>query len=264
MKRSSIAKVARFYGDLSWTALADFSSVYQAITFWVLLVVGLLAVVFQPLAQRLSLGWQSLSPVWGVALVVVLIVFALGRANYRRFAELQGRLLVATGQPSGPRTLTDSVVSIEPVTLPVTDELSGAYAGQSLTLRFTNRSDANLRLRCRLIDLGTELPNGELQQEDWFRERWLRWADGDSQVELPPGAHRDCELTRMFIGSAVVAPVSDDGLARSLQAGTWLAEINAEADGFAVRRLKMRFEWKTFPAPFTHGQSLRWLPDRAS
>jgi hypothetical protein len=260
VKRSSIAKAARFYGSLSRTALADFSNVYQAITFWVLLVVGMLAVVVQPLAQRLSLGWQSLSPVWGVALVFVVLAYALGRANYRYVTELEGRLERATPQPGSPRSLTDSVVGIEQQTLPVTDEITGAYVGTSLCLRFTNRSDAALRLRCRLINLERELPNGEPEPEDWFRERWLLWSDEDSSVEISPGAHRDCEVTRMSIATAIVTPVGGGALPRSLLPGRWIAVVNVETEGFAVRRLAMRFEWRTFTPPYSAGRSLRWLP----
>ncbi len=259
MKRS-LASVTRFYGSLFRTALGDFSNAWQALSFWALVVLAVVATVYQPFAQRLSLGWQSLSPAWGFGLMVALVVFAFGRANYRRFADQERQLATTRAPSSGPRTLTDSVVLIEQLTLPVLDSLNGSYAGQSLVLRFTNRSDADLRLRCRLIDLSAELANGELQPEDWFRERWLRWADGDSHVLVSPGAHRDCELTSMFIGSAIVAPVDGEGLPRSLQSGIYAALINTEADGFAVRRLKVRFEWKTFPPPFTHGQTLRWLP----
>jgi hypothetical protein len=258
--RESLAKPFRFYGSLVRTALGDFSNVWQALSFWVLLVVGLLGIVFQPVAQRLSLGWQSLSPAWGVGLMVAVLAFAIGRANYRHIESLERQVKQATPEPSvGAPDLTDSAVSIEQLTLPVTDPLNGSYAGQSLNLRFTNHRDTSVGLKCRLIDLGTELPNGELQEEDWFRERWLRWSDDETQVDLTPGAHRDCEVSRMYIGSAIVAPARDEALPRSLRPGIWAAVVNVEAGGFAVRRLKLRFEWKTFAPPYSPGQRLRWL-----
>jgi hypothetical protein len=191
--------------------------------------------------------------------MLVLIIFALGRANYRQFSVLQERLLAATQPAISPRVLMDSIVSIDPMTLPVTDPQSGAYIGVSLSLRFKNLSGESLRFHCRLVDLGREMSNGDRQQEDWFRERWLRWSDDETSVQIPPGAHRDCEVTRQYIGSAVVAPTTQDALPRSLEPGIWVATINAEAEGFAVRRLEVRFEWRTFAPPYSQGQSLRWL-----
>src|SRR5438105_1159871 len=164
MVPKSILPFLRFYGSLARAMFSDFRSRWELGAFWIGVGLSILVSVYQPLAKALSLGWQSLSPWWGVSLMLLLLAYSFLRVNYRRFSELQAMIEATRARPSDNDSLSDSVISIGQEALPLSGDI-GRFEGLVLALRFKNVSHQTLNLRCRLNDLQRQLPTGYWEPE---------------------------------------------------------------------------------------------------
>jgi hypothetical protein len=253
----------RYYGSLLRPMFSDFRSRWEAVVFWLLLVVAVIGYFNQPVVRALSLSWQALPPEYGLALGLALLVFSFGRVNYKRIVGLEGeiarfRLAVLGQKAASAEVLWNDVVTIDRVTLPLTQRETGLLSGKSLVLRFTNVGGAPLTIRCRLLELSRLLPNAEWEPQDWFRETWLRWMDSGTEERLVPGASRDCEIASQEPGFAA-SPAPGKSLARTLLAGEWRATIDVEAGPYAARRVVVRYMWRPKAEPYSPGEAFVWL-----
>ena len=245
-----------FYASLVKAMVHDFRSRWEALAFWIALAVGFVGAVYPPLAKVLSLAGSSVSAIWGVALVVLVLGYSFARVNFQHFESLSNRIgEMENRRRAGPRQLSSDLLSVEPTALPTSE--SGLYLGHGLALRFTNHSDESMVVRCRLVKFGRELPNGEFEPEDWFQERQLRWSNGSLEERLVPGAHRDCMVVRQTLGSADPAGHGNE-LPHTVLPGRIEAGIETEVDGFAVRRLDVKLEWRPAKPPYSPGLALVW------
>jgi hypothetical protein len=250
----------RYYASLLRPMFGDFRGRWQAVVFWSVLIVSALGAVYEPVARFLSLGWQGLPPWYGLALGVALLVFSFARVNYQHVSSLESEVARHRNRQisAAAAILTDDIVSIERVILPVANSEIGTLIGKSLALRFTNLSNSSLTIRCRLLNLERILPNKEWEPQDWFREHWLTWIDGGTEERIIPGASRDCEISTHHYRFAIAA-MPGQYLPRELLAGKWRATLDIEVEPFAVRRIVARFEWRPKAEPVSPGEAFVWI-----